>query len=155
METKIKSKILTNGRGPSDRPKSSAWFITANTNQTHDDYVQKLNDAMTKTYQNIKQFMIFKDGKTWNEAIKAPPEVDFTIEIAPRTKTIHSHGILKFPNHNSILHLDYVAMRKYIENELQVKGRIHLHVKIIKGEKTLEYYIHKNTTNKGKKENVE
>ena len=116
-------------KGAKVKDKRSNFFITINTNQNFNEFSEeyevfdkKLVKSLNSIYENIKDYVIFKDEKAkWNDVFIKEVDIDSATEIGPKSGKAHAHAMIKI-KHTTLLQLDYAKIRSTIMTDLKLKG---------------------------------
>ena len=105
------------------KEKQSNFFLTINTNQVYKDNDANLkndtdifNDLINNVCNHIDEYVTLSEGHTFDKNVN-DVDVEYIVELAPKTKSLHAHIFLKF-KHNTNLKLDYKKFKGKICKEL-------------------------------------
>lgn len=126
---------------------TNCW-VTINTNKTDPSIMPAFKKACADVFNNIPEYIDIKPGHSLDTHIDNI-EVEYRREIAPKTKTIHVHALIKI-NHHSHIKLLTREMKEAIRKLMGITTDFHLDVKYLKAaesELTLRQYLRKNQPN--------
>lgn len=134
------------------KKKESIFFITINTNQRahterlEDLWSSSLSAAMDKVFSFPQRYIdILEPEGSLSDVEKV--KVTKRVEIAPETRTVHSHVMLRI-FHRTKIHLNIAELKLDLMRELGLRN-IYLWVKAATGIQTaMEEYINKSIFSK-------
>ena len=121
-----------------DRVRTSAFFLSINTNQPYkpnvnDEHLQNdsqiFEEVMVDILNHIDNYIIIPDGD-WSDDKIVSTDVEYVIEVGSKKNMLHFHGLIKF-KHKTSVKLDYKKLKQKICGELGLPN-IHLDNKIVK-----------------------
>lgn len=151
----VKGEILTkSGNKKQLKLRHSNYLITINTNKRYTGFEEHFNakevelqnaiEAIFNDTSNLVKIVTFKDT-THNFTRKHIKNinVDYALELAPNTSTLHAHVAL-YISHYSSIKIDYALMKKLLLEQLKLEN-IYINNRVCSSsEKNILEYIYKN-----------
>lgn len=154
MENKGQFNISVQGQKKKLKKKRySTWLITVNPNKRVSDETspefQQLSEKLVNIGRDIflnnfyDYIKITDPDGSYNDILKDEVNVEAGVEIAPKTRCVHMHVLLKIP-HRTKLQFDFEKMKNDMQQHFDTN--IYYNYKIVKYNSSLDNYVNKSVS---------
>lgn len=124
-----------------EKIRDSNFLITINSNKTDSSYNQKLKDSFETFYVALEEFLIFKDGGSYDKVLEIWGEG--CLETGSKIGEVHLHALICI-KHTTNVHLNFKEIRSFFGETLEVgPTAFHLDVKVVRGQQDVRNYLRK------------
>lgn len=129
--------------------KTSAFFITLNTNQSYQSTDSNIENDTNIMYQlsedllqNIGDYIKLDNNHNFNDDVKNI-DGEYIVELGTSKKMLHMHAYLKFTHNATDLKLDYAKIKQYFCENLGLPN-LFFNCRVARGgEQSIINYLHK------------
>lgn len=146
---RVTVKELTSTHERGNEQKHTNVFITINTNKSDMRLIPQFKQACREVFNNIEEYIDYRDVKRVGEAYIDNISVQYKIEIGGIKHLIHVHALVKIAHHTFIRLLTR-EIKEDLRQAMNIQEDFHLDVKYLKAmesELNIIEYMQKNSYN--------
>ena len=128
---------------------TSTWFLTINTNKiANPELTADFKEALALGFDSVEKYIsyIHPDPTRNNLDSIDDIHIEYTVEVAPKTKSLHMHAVIKVL-HKTKIRMRWDAFGKDLQEYLGIPEKFYVDYRVSSSSDTrLRQYLQKNWT---------